>query len=393
MSEASAAPPRAVSPLRVSVDATPLLGNPTGVGVFCSEVLTAMAQRADLAVSAFAVTWRRRRWLEGRLPRGVVARQRAMPARPLHAAWRRSDVPPIEWFVGGADVVHGTNFVVPPTRRAVRVVTVHDLTVIRYRELCDAASLRFPDLIQRAVDSGAWVHTPSSFVAGEVIEHFNVDPSRVRAVHSGVPAVSAVPLDQRTAIALPPGMTRYLLAVGTAEPRKDLPGLVRAFARLAGIHPHLALVLAGPAGWGSQALAEVIDASAHRERILQTGWVDDLTRAALLRGASVLAYPSIYEGFGFPPLEAMSVGVPVVTTRTGALPEIVGDAADLVGPRDLDALAGAIDRLLRDDSHRSRLIERGRARAAKFTWHETAAGLANLYRDACAPAGHSDGAP
>ncbi|MHB1787921.1 MAG: hypothetical protein ACYCVN_00460 [Acidimicrobiales bacterium] len=121
--------------LSVAVDATPLLGSSTGVGKFCSGALSGLAARQDLAVGAFAVTWRRRHALGARVPPGVTVLDRAMPARPLHAAWRHGDLPPLEWFIGRQDVVHGSNFVVPPTSSAARVVTVHDLTVLRFPEL------------------------------------------------------------------------------------------------------------------------------------------------------------------------------------------------------------------------------------------------------------------
>src|SRR5271155_2646991 len=175
-------------PLEVALDATPLIGRQTGVGVFCREVLASLAERDDVTASAFAVSWRRRDAIASSVPSGVTHRQRAMPARPLHWIWRRSSLPPVEWFVGEQDVVHGTNFVVPPTRRAARVATVHDLTTVRFPELCDRPTLAYPTLIRRALGSGAFIHTPSQFVAQEVIETFRADPDRVRAVPSGVPA-------------------------------------------------------------------------------------------------------------------------------------------------------------------------------------------------------------
>ncbi len=156
-----------------------------------------------------------------------------MPARPLHALWRRRDGPPLEWFIGTTDVVHGTNFLVPPTHRAAALVSVHDLTPLHHPELCNEATLAYPGLIGRALGRGAWVHTDSAFVAGEVVEAFGADPGRVRVVHPGVPDLPA-PTATETAAALariPPGTGRYCLAIGTAEPRKDLPGLVRAFER------------------------------------------------------------------------------------------------------------------------------------------------------------------
>jgi glycosyltransferase involved in cell wall biosynthesis len=344
-----------------------------------------LAARPGVEVDAFAVTWRRRSLLDGLVPDGVRHHQRAMPARPLHALWGRWDSPPVEWFIGGADVVHGTNFVVPPTRRAAAVASVHDLTPLRHPELCDAATLAYPGLIRRALRRGAWVHTDSAFVAGEVVEAFGADPGRVRIVPPGVPErprPSETEVDDALRRVLPPGTGRYCLAVGTAEPRKDLPGLVRAFTEVAASDSGVSLVLAGPPGWGEEALEEAVAASPARGRIVRTGWVDDADLAALLARATVLAFPSLYEGFGFPPLEAMSTGVPVVATRAGSLPEVLGDGALMVEPRDIDGLAGALERVLTDDAARRNLVTAGSAWAARFSWEACGAGLEQLYRDA-----------
>ncbi len=368
----------------MALDATPLLGLPTGVGAFCDGALRALAERPGLDVRAFAVSWRRRSMLDERLPSGVAAAQRPMPARPLHALWSRLDHPPVEWFVGPTDVVHGTNFVVPPTGGAGAVVSVHDLTPLHHPELCDDATLAYPELIRRALRRGAWVHADSAFVAAEVQEAFDVPAERVRVVNPGVPAVPGLTgAEARSARArlLPATARRYVLAVGTAEPRKDLPGLVRAFADVAARHDDVSLVLAGPPGWGEAALEAAVGASPARPRIVRTGWVAPEDLGALLDGAAVLAYPSRYEGFGFPPLQAMRAGVPVVASRAGSLPEVLGDGALLVDVGDHAALVEALDRCLDDAGARAALIAAGSARVAEFGWERCGAGLEALYRD------------
>jgi glycosyltransferase involved in cell wall biosynthesis len=376
--------------LRVALDATPLLGLPTGVGAFCQGALAALGLRTGLDVRAYAVSWRRRRQIETQLPPGVRVRQRPMPARPLHASWGRRDSPPLEWFIGATDVVHGTNFLVPPTRRAAAVVSVHDLTPLHHPELCNEATLAYPGLIRRALGRGAWVHTDSAFVAGEVQEAFDADPSRVRVVNPGIP-VLPVPVEADAEAVLhrllPAGLRRFCLSIGTAEPRKDLPGLVRAFDAVAGQQPDVALVLAGPPGWGEQALSDAINAATARDRIVRTGWVTQPDLAALLARASVLAYPSLYEGFGFPPLQAMQAGVPVVATRAGSLPEVLGDGAALVEAGDHDALVEALGRCLGDEEQRGRLIAAGTAWSGRYSWERCGEELETLYRDAAAERG------
>jgi glycosyltransferase involved in cell wall biosynthesis len=369
--------------LHVAVDLTSLLTARTGVGVLAAELTARLADRGDLELTAFAVTWRGRGRLHEVVPAGVSVAERPMAARPLRALWRRSDHPRVDRWIGRHDVVWGPNFVVPPTDAAA-LVTVHDLTTVHFPQLATADTLAYPQLVRRAIARGAWVHTPSEFVRREVLDHFDVDPARVVAIPSGVRPAAAGDATRGRRLA---GGDRYVLALGTVEPRKDLPTLVRAFDRLAGGQPDLRLVVAGPDGWGAEALAAAVAASPHRDRVVRLGWVPDHDRDALVRGAAVYAYPSVYEGFGFPPLEAMSAGAPVVATRTGALPEVAGDAADLVPVGDVDALAAALARVLADDAHRAELVARGRAVAARYSWDRAAALLAALlHRVAGSPA-------
>lgn len=364
--------------MRIAVDATALLDPPTGIGTFTDRLLCGLRDRSDVDPVAYAASWRGRDRLTAAVPSGVATVTRPLPARPARALWRRVDRPPIEWWTGPATVVHGPNFVVPPTRRAAAVVTVHDLTTVHHPELCDRSTLAYPVLVQRAIDRGAWVHTVSAFVADEVRQFFRVDPDRVVTVHNGLDPAPAS--DGPRNPARPP----TILALGTVEPRKDLPGLVEAFDRIAGRHPTLRLVVAGQDGWGVADFDRAVAAARHRDRIDRLGWVDDERRRSLLADATVLAYPSRYEGFGLPPLEAMAVGTPVVATRAGALPEVLGDAAEMVPVGDIEALADGLERVITDDALVAGLVERGRRRAARYDWTTCVDGIVDLYRRASA---------
>ena len=364
--------------LRVALDGTPLLGSRTGIGVAAYEMMAALARRGDLSVSAYATTLRRRDELRQHVPEGVGSSQRLMAARPLMAAWARTNHPAIERFVGSVDVVHGTNFVVPPARTAARVVSVWDLTFARFPELCEPATLRFEQLVRRALRTGAIVHTGSQTVAEEVREHFGARRDQVVAIHLGIPHLAEPDLEGARTI-VPKGRP-FILSIGTAEPRKDLPSLVAAFDLLAAEHSELELVLVGPSGWGQSALDDALAASPYGSRIRRPGFVTDEVLSGLLREARALAYPSLYEGFGFPPLQAMAVGTPVVTTRAGSLTEVVGGAALIVDPGAIEDLASALGVAVFDEAQRSVLIAAGRVRAADFSWDRMADELTELYR-------------
>lgn len=365
--------------LRVAIDCTPLLGSPTGVGTFVAGALRGISQSAPhVHPVAYALSWRGRAALNAAVPAAIPTATISLPAGVMLRAWRRVEHPVIEAFTGAVDVVHGTNFVVPPSRRAGRVVTVHDLTAWRFPELCTPTSLRYPHLVRRAVDRGALVHTPTDAIADELAEEAAVPRERITAIHHGVDAGLQGDASRGATLAK---SKRFVLALGTVEPRKDLPLLVRAFAHVAH-EADLDLVIAGPDGWGAAALGQAIADSTHRDRITRIGYVGSSERADLLAAATVFAFPSRYEGFGLPTLEAMAAGVPVVTTDVPALVEVVGEAATVVPRGDEEALADAL--LSAAGPHGAAMVTRGAERARLFTWAAAGSGLAALYEHAAA---------
>jgi glycosyltransferase involved in cell wall biosynthesis len=362
------------------MDVTPLIGVRTGVGAALADIRTALAALGDAPrVEPYALSIRARRHRDD-LPPGTHFVP--VPARLLLRAWTRLDVPRVDAWLGRVDVVHATNYLAPPSRHPT-LVTVYDCSFVRYPELCTPEVRAFEPALRRAIARGVTVHTSSEFVAAEIDELFGPglrDAGRIAVVPLGVPALDAPPR-------LPPMIssrvegTRYVLSIGTIEPRKNLPRLVAAFGALATSDPEVRLVLAGKDGPDRPAVDRAIArlAPSARDRVVVTGAVDDAARHALLVGAAVVAYPSVYEGFGFPVLEAMSCAVPVVTTRAGAIPEVAGDAAVLVDAADTDALAAALRAVLVDGALRTTLVDRGRERVLRYTWASTARSLAAVY--------------
>ncbi|MEZ5170901.1 MAG: glycosyltransferase family 1 protein [Acidimicrobiia bacterium] len=361
--------------LTVAIDGTALLGVRTGVARFVHGLLDALAEGHTLDLTAYAVTLRGRRRLEQILPRGVRASTSPLPARLVHRMWRHTGHPRIERWTEPVDVVHATNVIAPPVHRPT-IVTVHDLTALRYPEMCTPDTLRYPDAIRRALDAGARIHTTTDFIAQEVSDTFGVVFDEIARIAPGVDAHHEGDADAGRKLA---GSTRYVLALGTVEPRKNMPVLVEAFDEVAASDPDVHLVVAGPDGWGVAAFDAAHAASAASDRIIRLGWITDTQRRNLLAGAHVFAYPSVYEGFGFPPLEAMQYGVPVVAADAGALPEVLGDAALLVPATDAGALADALRRVLGDADLRDSLVSAGHERVARYSWATAAESFAELY--------------
>jgi glycosyltransferase involved in cell wall biosynthesis len=294
------------------------------------------------------------------------------PARLAHRLWQGLNRPSL----GGFDVVHGPNFVVPPGRGAAELVTVHDFGPWHYPNLVSRYSRAYPALVERALGRGAHVHVVSSFVGDEARDLLGLGPERIHVIPNGFDA--GVPGDPAAGLARIGGP--YVVAVGTIEPRKDLPTLVAAMARVWEDVPELRLAIVGPDGWGTAELELALGRVSAGDRVVRLGYVPDQARADLVAGAVCLAFPSRYEGFGLPPLEAMAQNTPVVASAIGAVIEVCGDAALLVAPGDVAALAAAIASVATDEGLAARLVAAGHARLPLFSWDQTAAAMAGLYR-------------
>lgn len=360
--------------MRILLDYRPALRERTGVGQYVHELASALQPLLTTAESLtlFSSSWK------DRLGPGVIpaaARVDArIPVAALNLAWHRLEWPPVELLAGPIDVAHSAHPLLMPARDAAQVVTVYDLDFLDHPERTRAEIRRdYPPLVRRHAQRADLVVTISDYTAGLIRARLGIAEDSLVICPPGAPAW---PPRQ------PPAGVGPVLFVGTIEPRKNLPALVAAYERVVSMRPDAPpLLLAGRTVEQSAAVLGAIERRpALNGRVRHLGYVSDDERQALYREASMLVLPSLDEGFGLTAVEAMQLGVPVVASRRGALPEVVGDAGTLVDPLNEMELAQAIDRLLADPALRSRHAEAGRIRATCFSWRTSAVRLLEAYR-------------
>lgn len=385
-------------PLEVVIEARALLGHLTGVGRSLESLVYAMSERDDVSVTLLATSLRGARGVHRYR---LFARTRALrvPARLIDASWSTSRGLPVEALVGSCDVVHGPNFVLPAAVRAGRVVTVHDLGFLRFPSLHDPRRRSIGTRLESWVRNADRVIAVSEFTKKELLQLTDVDPSKVDVVYNGV---RTLPSDG------PPPSTplpdRFVLYVGTVELRKGAEILFESY-RLAQLAEGTALpplVIAGDLGMGAEdALRAAVRRGLDEEWVVLLERPSDTVLGYLYPRASLFVFPSLYEGFGMPPLEAMAHGVPTVATGCGAVSEVLGPAAVLVDPppelKDLgdatnltvseeskrslaESFARAMLGVLEDGASRERLSAAGRFRASMYTWERAATETVNTYR-------------
>lgn len=366
--------------MRIAIDTYPALFTSGGIARYARALISAAAEIDTTTEFVLFYNRFRERGVAWKPDSGrCTVRQAFFPRRALQTMWDFAGWPPIEMFCGSIDLFHGLHFILPPVRSAHRILTIHDLTYLKYPAYFAERSLNergYRRELPRGLTRADMVIAVSQKTREDLIELLKFPEERVRVVHLGVDhRLFSQPDDEKAeTIRNSYGLSRpYLIfLVGTPEPRKNL---LRTLAAVRKAAPQFSFVLVGP----KTPLQEMLHGDVRN--ITFTDVVPEKHLPALLSGATISLYPSLYEGFGLPVLESMACGVPVITSDRGAIPEIAGDCAVLVDPENIDGIAEAISELLRDETHRDRLRTMGKKRASEFTWQRTAEETLSLYRE------------
>ena len=372
--------------MRLVIDYTPAVRQSAGIGRHTRELVAALAPLLG-EVSTTLLVYGRADAPLPRPPAGMTLRVVPIPNRWLTIGWHRLGAPlPVELLAAAHDLYHASDFVLPPVRKARTLLTVHDLSFLTTPECADA-SLRayLSKVVPPSVIRADHILADSQATKDDLIDLLHTSPGKVTVVYPGVdgrfqPVADTDEL-RRVRTQYNIGDGPFVLGVGTLEPRKNWPLLIRAWTilRRTTSLPHR-LVIAGGKGWLTHEIFAAVEASSFKEDIVLTGFVADADLPALYTSADVFAFPSLYEGFGIPVLEALACSTPVVCADNSSLPEAAGDAALLADATDPQAFAAALQRLIEDEMLRTELRQRGLRHAARFTWRRSAETLWQTYQ-------------
>lgn len=363
--------------MSVTIDYTSAVRQRAGIGRYTRSLIHALA-RIDQQTAYTLFTPHDARYVHDAalFPSNFRLAHAPLDERVMVTLWQRLRVPlPIELMTGASNVFYSPDFVLPPTRAHKKILTVHDLSFKRVPETA-VPNLKWylEGAVTRAVARADLIFADSDATRTDLIELFNVAPARVQTLYSGCEDIFRPVEDARKFARARETykLTKpFILSVGTLEPRKNLTRLIEAFARL----PQRAdfeLLIAGGRGWLYDEILQAPVQFGVEDCVRFLGFVPDADLPAVYSLATLFVYPSLYEGFGLPVLEAMACGAAVITSNVSSLPEVAGDAAVLINPRATDELADTLEKLLDDNAQRAQMKQQSLAQAQKFSWDASA---------------------
>ncbi len=373
---------------KIGIDITSAVTQGAGIGRYTRELVSALIELdSESSYALFSAKQPAQLPIPEPVPKApnVTYYEAPLGERWLYRIWYRLNLPvPVQWFTGRVDLFHSPDFVLPPVRGDIpTLLTVHDLSFLHFPDTFTPALVAYLNkVVPRSVQRATHVLADSEATKRDLITHYRTPPEKVTVLYSGVSDLFLPEGDKRRLQAVRDkygiGERPYVFSVSTLQPRKNYQMLIRAFRAVAAKRPHN-LIIAGGKGWLYEQIVAEIARQGLEGRVLLTGFVDDADLPALYGGASLFAYPSIYEGFGLPLLEAMACGVPVLNSNASCLPEVAGDATVQLPPDELQAWSETMLTLLDDATKRASMVAAGFLQARQFSWARAAQQLSSLY--------------
>jgi glycosyltransferase involved in cell wall biosynthesis len=304
-----------------------------------------------------------------------------IPGFIKRAYWNTLRAPKLETLIGDFDIFHGAEPMLPPTAKP-QIATLYDLSYKRFPQFFERSVLQWNSYVQRSVKEASMIIVPSENTKNDILQLFHISEEKIIVVYLPVSEqFSPVKSEHDETMKRRYGLAEdFILFTGTMEPRKNIPFIISGFERLQKNHPDLQLVLAGKKGWLSDEIFKSMDRSPSRQKIKYLDFVSEDDLSSLYRSALCFVYPSIYEGYGLPVLEAMASGTPVITSKSSSLGEIAGDAALLIDPLQIDELVSAMEMIYSDQSLRNSLKTKGIDRVKQFSRKNAVDKVLNIYQ-------------
>ncbi|WP_252221735.1 MULTISPECIES: glycosyltransferase family 1 protein [unclassified Clostridium] len=374
--------------MKVSIELQPCLKNKSGIGVYTYELTKRLQNFRDIKVEGSIFNFLNRNDISTDI-QGLDIKKNICSLFPYGIYRRIWSYAPIKYnflFRGNADIYQFFNFVIPSNISGKVITTIHDLTYILYPNTMDTSNRkRLEKDMKKTVNRADYIITISENSKSDIIKYLGIDENKIQVVYPGVGETYKRMLDNYEIESVKKKYSienEYILYLGTLEPRKNIETIIRAYNLFTQSNKNnIKLVLAGKKGWLYDDIFKLIKEFGIEDNVIFTDYVDDKDKPALYQGAKLFLFPSLYEGFGIPLVEAMASRTPVITSNSSSLPEVAGEAAIITAPLDYKEISKSIERVLNDSELREKMINEGVKQANKFSWDASAEKLKNIYYD------------
>jgi len=374
--------------MKVSIELQPCLKNKSGIGVYTYELTKRLQNYKDIEFEGNIFNFFNRNDIEKDIE-GLNIKKNTCSLFPYGVYRRIWSYVPIKYnflFRRDIDIYQFFNFVIPPNISGKVITTIHDLTYILYPDTMDVSNRkRLENDMYSTIKRADYIITISESSKKDIIKHLHIDENKIEVIYPGVDETYKKVLSNDEIMAVKNKyniLGKYVLYLGTLEPRKNIETIIRAYNCFKQANKNnIKLVLAGKKGWLYDSIFKLVEEFGLENDVIFTDYIADMDKAPLYQGAEIFLFPSLYEGFGIPVIEAMASRTPVITSNSSSLPEVAGDAAIITDPLDYQEISNSIERILNDNELQEKMINEGIKQADKFNWDSSAEKLKNIYYD------------